>query len=95
MVRSALGASRFRLVRLQVVESVLLAAFAGLLGLLLAHLSDLALERFVPTGEIPVTTDHGWDWRVYAFAFLVSTVAGVATGLWPALQASRFDLVRR
>ncbi|HEY6546245.1 MAG TPA: ABC transporter permease, partial [Vicinamibacteria bacterium] len=93
VVRAALGASRSRLVRLQVVESVLLAFFAGLLGLVFARLSDLALSRFVPTGDIPVTTDHGWDWRVYAFAFLVSTVAGVATGLWPALQASRFDLV--
>ena len=94
VVRSALGASRSRLVRLQVVESVLLAFIAGLLGLVFARLSDLALERFVPTGDIPVTTDHGWDWRVYAFAFLVSTVAGVATGLWPALAASRFDLVQ-
>ena len=93
VVRSTLGASRFRLVRLQVVESLLLACFAGLLGLVFARLSDLALSRFVPKGDIPVTTDHGWDWRVYAFAFLVSTVAGVATGLWPALQASRVDLV--
>ena len=93
VVRAALGAGRLRLIRLQVTESLLLAFGAGLLGLAFARLSDLALSRFVPTGDIPVNTDHGWDWRVYAFAFLVSTVAGVAAGLWPALQASRFDLV--
>ena len=93
VVRAALGAGRLRLVRLQVAESLVLAFAAGLLGLAFARLSDLALSRFVPTGDIPVNTDHGWDWRVYAFAFVIATVAGVATGLWPALKASRFDLV--
>ena len=93
VVRAALGAGRLRLVRLQVTESLVLAFAAGLLGLAFARLSDLALSRFVPTGDIPINADHGWDWRVYAFAFVIASVAGVATGLWPALKASRFDLV--
>lgn len=92
VMRSALGASRFRLVRLQVVESLLLAVLAGALGLLFARWSGQALAGFAPTGDIPVNTEHPWDWRVYGFTFLASVVAGVGTGLWPALKASRFEL---
>jgi putative ABC transport system permease protein len=92
VVRAALGAGRFRLVRLQVVESVLLALAAGILGLLLAHWSGELLKGFTPAGDVPVNTEQPWDWRVYAFTFLVALVAGVASGLWPALEASRFDL---
>ena len=51
-----------------------------------------ALAGFVPAGDIPVNTDHPWDWRVYVFTFLVSAAAGVAAGLWPALESSRVDL---
>jgi len=93
VIRSALGASRFRLVRLQVVESLVLAAAAGVLGLLLANWAGRALSRFAPSGDIPVNQDHPFDWRVYAFTLLVSLVAGVAAGLWPARKATRFDLV--
>jgi predicted permease len=91
-LRSALGASRFRLVRLQVVESMVLALLAGTVGLLFGHWSGQALAGFTPTSDIPVNTDHPWDWRVYAFTFIVSVAAGVGTGLWPALKASRFHL---
>jgi predicted permease len=92
-IRAALGASRLRLVRLQVVESVLLAAGAGALGLLLALWAGDALRRFIPAGDIPMNQDHPWDWRVYSFTVLASLVAGVATGIWPARTATRFDLV--
>ncbi len=91
-LRSALGASRFRLLRLQVVESLLLAVLAGALALVFAHWSGQALAGFTPAGDIPVNPDHRWDWRIYAFTFLVSVVAGVGTGLWPAFKASRFEL---
>jgi predicted permease len=92
VVRAALGAGRLRLVRLQVVESVLLALAAGVLGLVLAHASGKVLEGFTPGGDLPVNTEQPWDWRIYAFTSVVALVAGVASGLWPALQASRFDL---
>jgi predicted permease len=91
-MRSALGASRVRLLRLQVVESLVLAAVAGILGLVLARWAGQALAGFVPAGDIPVNADHPWDWRIYAFTFLISAVAGVAAGIWPAVTASRFDL---
>ncbi len=91
-VRSALGASRFRLLRLQAVEGLLLAILAGGLALVFAHWSGQALAAFTPAGDIPTNTDHRWDWRIYVFTFLVSVGTGVGTGLWPAFKASRFDL---
>ena len=94
VIRSALGASRFRLVRQQVVESLVLGAAAGVLGLLLAEWAGPVLASFAPSGDIPVNQDHPFDWRVYVFTLLISVVAGVAAGLWPARTATRFDLVR-
>ena len=92
-IRAALGASRLRLVRLQVVESVLLALLGGALGFLLALWAGDALSSFVPPGDIPMNQDHPWDWRVYAFTVLASIAAGIVTGFWPARAATRFDLV--
>jgi predicted permease len=94
VIRSALGAGRLRLFRLQLVESLVLAAMAGVLGILLAQWAGEALARFVPAGDIPLKESRPWDWRMYAFTVVLSAVAGVATGLWPARTAMRFDLVR-
>ena len=93
VIRSALGASRPRLIRLQVVEGLVLAAIAGAIGLMLASWVGLALQSFIPAGDIPVRQDEGWDWRIYAFTFAASAVAGLATSFWPARQACRFNLV--
>ena len=93
VIRSAIGASRWRLIRLQVVEGLVLAAIAGLAGLLLARVAGQALTAFTPTGDIPINQDLPFDWRIYPFTMLVSAIAGIATALWPARQASRFNLV--
>lgn len=93
VIRSALGASRSRLIRLQLVEGLVLAAIAGILGLVLASWAGQALQTFTPTGDIPVNENQPWDWRIYAFTIAASAVAGIATALWPARQASRFNLV--
>jgi predicted permease len=93
VIRSALGASRFRLIRLQVVESLVLATLAGALGILLAEWAGRMLAGFSPAGDIPINQDQPWDWRVYAFTIGLSFIAGVGTALWPARQASRFNLV--
>ena len=93
VIRSALGASRFRLIRLQVTESVVLASLAGVGAMLLAYTSGRALAGLMPAGDIPVNTAHQWDWQVYVFTLCISFVAGIGTGLWPARQATRFDLV--
>jgi predicted permease len=92
-IRSALGASRGRLIRLQVAEGLLLAAIAGVIGLLLARWTGQLLAGLTPAGDIPLNQDQPQDWRIYVFTFVVSAIAGIATALWPARQASRFNLV--
>ena len=93
VIRSALGASRIRLVRLQVVESVVLACLAGVAGFLLARWAGQGLAGFVPSGDIPLNMHDEFDWREYAFAIAISVVTGIVTGMWPARRATRFDLV--
>jgi predicted permease len=92
VVRAALGASRGRLIRQMLVESLLLALIAGAIGLILARAADAALVSFTPQIDIPLNTENTWDWRVYVFTVFISLLAGVATGLGPALQSSRFNL---
>jgi putative ABC transport system permease protein len=92
-IRTAIGASRQRLIRQLLAESVLLAVIAGLIGSLLSNLSAYLLGLMpMGVGDMPIRTDKDWDWRVFAFTFLVSVLAGVVTGLAPALRATRFDL---
>ena len=94
VVRTALGASRARLIRLQAMEGVVLAVLAGVVAIVLARWADRALSAFIPAGDIPINREHSpWDWRFFGFVFLVSGMAGLLTGWWPAVQASRFNLV--
>jgi putative ABC transport system permease protein len=92
-VRLALGASRARLIRQLLTESILLAIGAAIpafpLCVWLMHLfSQLQMPQ-----PIPVTMDLNPDWRALAFTFLLTGVTGLAFGLAPALQATRTDLV--
>lgn len=91
-VRSALGASRWVLVRQALTESVLLGCLGGVAGLLLAAVAAPLLSRLVPP-SIPVALQIPIDWRVLAFTLAAAVIAGVAFGLPPALRASRLDLV--
>ncbi|HEX5818266.1 MAG TPA: ABC transporter permease, partial [Gemmatimonadales bacterium] len=94
VIRSALGASRWRLIRLQALEGLVLAAVAAVVALALANGAGRALSTFAPTGDMPVNVDSGApDWRYYAFTFVIAVAAGLLTAWWPALQASRFNLV--
>ncbi len=90
-VRAALGAARSRVVRQLLTESLLLAAIAGIAGLLLA-LGGLHLyAQFGPRGLIrgPQPQVNSW---VLAFSMLLSIGASVVFGLAPALETSRIDL---
>ncbi|MBI2517202.1 MAG: ABC transporter permease [Opitutae bacterium] len=91
-VRAALGASRARIVRQLLVESVLLSVIGGLLGLGLAlagvHVFDLATQD---VGR-PYWIDFAMDWRAFAYIAAISVAAGLVFGLVPALRASRVDL---
>ncbi|HZF41230.1 MAG TPA: ABC transporter permease [Blastocatellia bacterium] len=90
-LRSALGASRWSLVRLLLVESALLAVTGGALGLLLASYGVDALRAINPAA-IPTYEKITIDGYVIAFTFLISLLAVALFGLAPAWQATKTDL---
>ena len=92
-IRLTLGATRSRLIRQLLTESILLACLGGLAGLLLnLWLIDL-LTALKPTVPLPLNVEFQTDWRVLSFTLLLSVLAGIVFGLVPALQASKDDLV--
>jgi macrolide transport system ATP-binding/permease protein len=87
-VRLSLGASRGRLIRQLLTESILLALLGGALGTLLSIWLTRAAVSLSPASGF----EAGPDWRVFAYALLTSLGTGVAFGLAPAFEASRPDL---
>src|SRR5213595_2054537 len=90
-LRLALGASRSRLTRQFLTESVLLAMFGAGLGLLLALAGIRILKTFIPATISQVQTIN-IDARVLIFTAVVAIVTGIAFGLTPALQSSHLNL---
>jgi putative ABC transport system permease protein len=90
-IRAALGASRARVVRQLVTESVLLALLAGVVSVLIAAWGIRGLIAVAPAG-LPRIADVRVDLRVLLFASSVSLAASLVFGLAPALHASRGDL---
>jgi predicted permease len=88
-LRMALGASRLRIIRQLLTESVLLAILGGAIGILLSHWAVILLVRLVAR-ETPLDTKP--DLLILAFTAGISLLAGVLFGLLPALRASRTDL---
>jgi predicted permease len=91
-IRQALGATRTRLVRQWLTESILLGVAGGVLGLLLALWANQLLLSFLKTTPL-AALDLGLDWRVLVFTVCISVATGIVFGMAPALQASRLDIV--
>jgi putative ABC transport system permease protein len=94
-IRAALGASRTRIVRQLLTESVLLAAMGGVIGTALGFAGVRALLAMSPPGLPRIGekgANVGLDWRVLAFTLGISVLTGIVFGLFPALSASRTDL---
>jgi predicted permease len=88
-VRLAIGASRRRIVRQMLSESLLLAAIGAGGGLLVARWLSAVLVSFLGTDGSPVFVDLAADWRVFGFSAAVALAACVLFGLAPAVRATR------
>ncbi len=89
-IRTALGASRLRIVRQLLVECLLLSLAGGALGLLLAMWGVEALRALGPD-SVPRLDETSLDGRAVAFTLVLSLITSVIFGLAPSLQASRAD----
>lgn len=91
-VRLSIGASRFRVIRQLLTESVMLALAGSAAGILVASLGIRMLLALLAAGDDTFTVEVGIDWRVLWFTITVAVATGVLFGLLPALQTTRVDL---
>jgi predicted permease len=91
-IRLGIGASRGRLVRQLLTESMLLSLLGSVAGVLFAQWSAEAVAAFVSTVKDPVGLDISVNMHVFGFAVLVAAVTGILFGVAPALQGTRLDL---
>ncbi len=92
-IRTAIGASRARVVRQLLIESFCIASIGGALGLLFAIWGRDALVAFAPSSA-PRFEGVGFDARVLAFTFLLAGLTTILFGLWPAWQVAHADIQR-
>lgn len=88
-IRISVGASRLRIFRQVLTESLLLGALGGTFGLLVGVWANSLLLGAVPEVDIPFWMTFEFDWRVFAFAAGAAVASSVIFGVFPALQASR------
>jgi predicted permease len=90
----ALGASRWRMTRQLLTESVLLACGAGIVGMIAARSVTPGLAALLP-GEMPPYADTGGDWRLFGFTLGASLLIGIVAAILPALAATRIGMLSR
>jgi predicted permease len=94
-IRGALGASRWQLLRQLLVESVLLALGAAVVGTIAGLCVIPSLSTIGPGGDFAPGLYTGVDWRLFAFTFGAALVTGILAALLPALKGTRLDLLPR
>ena len=92
-IRLTLGATRMRLIRQLLMESILLGCAGGMAGLILNFWLINSLAALKPPVPLPLNIEFHTDWRVLIFTLLISVLAGIVFGLIPAIQTSKNDLV--
>jgi putative ABC transport system permease protein len=90
-IRTAVGASRWRLIRQLLTESILVSMIGGAIGLILAYWG-VQLILYMSPDAIPRSREIGLDWIVLLFTLGVSFVTGILFGLIPAIQAGEVDV---
>jgi putative ABC transport system permease protein len=90
-VRLALGASRRRLIRQVLTESIVLSAAGAILGVFFARWGSALLVRFVSTQQNQVFLDLRMDGRVLVFTIAIAVLCGLLFGILPALRGTRVD----
>ncbi len=91
-VRLAMGASRSRVVRQLLTESILLSIIGGALGLLVANWGTQALLALISSGTSPIALDVRPDPQILLFTALASALTGILFGIAPAFSAAKVDL---
>jgi putative ABC transport system permease protein len=91
-VRASLGASRLRIARQLITESLLLSLAGAGLGLFFANVATETAPSWLPPGTLPALVQLNLNWRVLAFSLFAALLTGVLCGIAPTLYAGRIDL---
>ncbi|HEV2349109.1 MAG TPA: ABC transporter permease [Terriglobia bacterium] len=91
-VRAAMGASRLRLIRQMLTESILLAIAGAVGGALMGNWVVGGLESLRPLGDFALRLAFTFDWRVFSYVAGIALAAGILAGFAPALRVSRTNL---
>jgi predicted permease len=91
-VRTALGASRSRLIAQMITESVTLALIGGAMGVVLGVGATSALGHIDLHADLPLSFSFGFDWRIFFYSFAVALLAGIVVSIAPALHTARANV---